>query len=576
MVYQTTYSSGQHKVYALNSDGTSVPGWPVSAPSHISGAYIPIAPAIGLDGTLFVVWRPSNYALDAELWAYNPDGSQKWQNPYLIGPGVIAGNLLVDVLGAVYVNNFGSGLHIVQPDGTQKQRIEYVDPYKTPVVAWDLNIYTAGGTTDPEGGFTSFNPDGTVRWHNSYGGTSNNPSWFSTPSIGPNGHIYVLRWFTQSPNATMLELDSLNGNIVNQIDCPNPGDNNSKPISISTNGTVVYPTSDHRLVGFPADLSSMTIDYNFGTYIFASSPIIDGDGKIYFSVFDGAQSSKIIALNPDGTELDVNTINSPYMMTTGSMGSTGRLYFGGQEGKLYSFAGPPPTGVQPTLPVAPGVPPGPRGFCYPYTPENCPGSVTKHLGIDYLNPPGDDVFSIGPGGQIKSFSTQISGYGAWGCIYEKVKGKLECVQEQSYGNGPILWVEYTLVSGNPIYIQYGHTADSSNQATQLGCNWVFQETYTINWILGAPVGSGVVVGKTTPYFWVADVRSNPTSICGSSNEHLHFGVFKPNHSCSGGTAWCSPPTTQMGYGPNLVTPTGEWIDSALLFDPAHPEYQIIE
>src|SRR5688572_1846057 len=57
------------RLYALNADGTVRAGWPFVRQGPPFGS-----PAIGPDGTIYATF-------DRELYALNPDGTQKWPTP---------------------------------------------------------------------------------------------------------------------------------------------------------------------------------------------------------------------------------------------------------------------------------------------------------------------------------------------------------------------------------------------------------------------------------------------------------------------------------------------------------------
>jgi hypothetical protein len=187
-----------------------------------------------------------------------------------------------------------------------------------------------------------------------------------------------------------------------------------------------------------------------------------------------------------------------------------------------------------------------------------PGTV--HDGTDYYSSLGNPIPSIGPGGVVYKYTeTNAASFGA---IYP---GKAHI---QSQGPGPAIWVRYTLATGAPVYVLYGHTAncpaapcwnDQSSGQCAAGISpcpsFIFNCSYIIDWHAGDSIGANTVVGYTAPYY-----------LYGVLQPHLHFGVFVPNKAGSGtckavpGTAYCGPPNTDWGYTPDLTFPNGSFID----------------
>ncbi len=139
------------------------------------------APAIARDGTIYVADR---YRY---LWALYPDGGLKWQFEAQDGFTTTAPAVASD--GTVYIVDDEDNFYCIRPDGTLHWSWTGPDNQDfqwTPAIAANGTIYL---TSTDEGvhNLFAFNPDGTVRW------STEASAWItSSPSIGPNGTIYVV------------------------------------------------------------------------------------------------------------------------------------------------------------------------------------------------------------------------------------------------------------------------------------------------------------------------------------------------------------------------------------------------
>jgi hypothetical protein len=156
----------------------------------------------------------------------------------------------------------------------------------------------------------------------------------------------------------------------------------------------------------------------------------------------------------------------------------------------------------------------------------------RHTGIDYTSALSATVVSVGTG-VIHSYTKTNAG--SFGSINPN-------------GNGPAIWVRYTLLTGAPIYILYGHTADSWSDTsyTDSHGNFHFSCSYQINWRSGDTVAVNTPIGKTAVFYNGGDPEP-----------HLHLGCFLPKQAPNG--SYYGPPSNGWGYGPINLT-TGDWID----------------
>ena len=90
-------------------------------------------------------------------------------------------------------------------------------------------------------------------------------------------------------------------------------------------------------------------------------------------------------------------------------------------------------------------------------------SRSPHNGTDYHSPLGNPIRTVGPGGIIHKYTKADAG--RFGSI-------------DPNGGGPAVWVTYTLLTGEPIYVLYGHTATTwDDKSTGSGSTFQFNATY---------------------------------------------------------------------------------------------------
>ena len=127
------------------------------------------SPAIGVDGTIYT---GSN---DDNLYAINPDGTQKWA--FTTNGTVNSSAIGLD--GTIYAGSDDYHLYAINPDGTQKWAFATNgEVNRSPAIGLDGTIY-AGSVNY----LYAINPDGTQKWA-FYGSVS-------SPTIGVDGTIYV-------------------------------------------------------------------------------------------------------------------------------------------------------------------------------------------------------------------------------------------------------------------------------------------------------------------------------------------------------------------------------------------------
>ena len=135
-----------------------------------------------------------------------------------------------------------------------------------------------------------------------------------------------------------------------------------------------------------------------------------------------------------------------------------------------------------------------------------------HTGIDYTAVLSTGIVSVGRGKVHSYTGASHEGFGA--------------LNPQK--NGSCIWIEYRLDSGEPIYVLFGHIANS----------WVDKYpslAYTLNLRAGDWVNSGQSIANVAPFY-----------NSGKIAQHLHLGVFKPKKKADG--SYYGLPSTGWGYG----------------------------
>lgn len=298
----TSEWSTDHQIIIFSG---GIPGslkWRFSTENYISSS-----PAIGADGTIYlVVWDGYERGY---LYAINPNGTLKWlyqDSSYLMSPTIGSD-------GTIYIGAL-KNLKAINPDGSLKWYYQTTgSSISSPAIGLDGIIYI-GSRMDSC--LYAINPDGTLKWRRQ---TSEN--YFLSPAIGSDGTIYVSSW-----SGYLYALNS-DGSIKwhNRI-----SDQNLSSPSIGSDGTIYLGSADHCLYAVNTD-STLKWHYQTGGSV-PSSPVIGLDSTIYF----GSNDNNLYALNPDGTfkwfyHTDGSVTFSP------ATSSDGTIYFGSYDNHLYAL-----------------------------------------------------------------------------------------------------------------------------------------------------------------------------------------------------------------------------------------------
>jgi outer membrane protein assembly factor BamB len=239
---------------------------------------IQACPAIGSDGTIYVVAAIPGNSMAVYLFAMNPDGMLKWQchlgHPDYgqdptpsIGPD-----------GTIYVSGAHSSyptvtyLVAIHPTGAPKWEVEGVEG--CPAIGIDGAVYIGG-----DEGLHVYNPDGSLRWIYELPYPAYNPAIGSDGTIYfgcGDGYVYAL-----DPDATLKWRYEV------QL---------SKEIAIGFDNTIYFGAYDSYLYALSSD---GTLKWRYYTGYYRLSPVLGCDGHVYtWSMVDG--EGRCVALGPDG------------------------------------------------------------------------------------------------------------------------------------------------------------------------------------------------------------------------------------------------------------------------------------
>ena len=265
------------------------------------------SPAIGYDGTIYV--GPG----DNNLYAINPDGSEKWIFPT---GGNISASPAIGIDGTIYIGSYDHNLYAINPDGEEKWIYPTGDTvYSSPAIGSDGTVYI--GSDD--GYLHAINPDdGEEVWRSPAGGVVR-----SSPAIGCDGTIYV-----GSSDHNLYAINSDDGS--EKWRYPTNDYIGSSP-AIGSDGTVYVGSHDGSLYAINSTDGSKKWRYITDNNI-QSSPAIGSDGTIYVR----SDNTALYAIDPDGSGkwgyATGHVLNSS---TSPAIGNDGTIYVGGLD--LYAI-----------------------------------------------------------------------------------------------------------------------------------------------------------------------------------------------------------------------------------------------
>lgn len=302
------FGSDDFSLYAFNPDGTQK--WSVATGSTIDSC----SPAIGSDGSVYV----GSY--DGSLYAYAAGGTLKWKHNF--GTNVTAGcSPAIGPDGTIYIRINDGYVHALSASTgaeTWKANVNTVNSsfYGNPVVATDGTVYQ--GSDENDHTLYAFTSTGVQKWK-----ASLDSGAYGAPAIDGSGNLYVV---------------TLTGGVYSFTSTGTPrwyvtsGGNISSSVALSADGgTLYYGGYDHVLYARNTANGSVKWTYTLGGEVRASSPAVDGNGVIYIGCYDYL----VYAINPNGSPN--RTYDTGNVVRSAPAIAGTRLYFGSNDHKLYAF-----------------------------------------------------------------------------------------------------------------------------------------------------------------------------------------------------------------------------------------------
>jgi outer membrane protein assembly factor BamB len=279
--------------------------------------------AIGADGTIYL----ANY----DLYAFNPDGSEKWDLTLAPGDGDTESSPAIGADGTIYVGSLDGNLYAVTDGGPGIVTEKWVFPTgdwvkSSPAIGADGTIYV--GSDD--GNLYAINSDGSQKWAFATAPSVVFPyinSVESSPAIGADGTtVYV-----GSNDGNLYAVNTADGS--KKWAFPVGADFYSSP-TIGADGTIYFSSWVKGYVYALTDKgTSVTQNWKSPLAASNSSPAIGADGTIYV----GSDDSSLHAINPNGTK-KWNFTTGGAVNSSAAIGGDGTIYFVSADGNLYALA----------------------------------------------------------------------------------------------------------------------------------------------------------------------------------------------------------------------------------------------
>jgi len=341
----TPWPMFRHNLKHTGKSPYSGPAAPQARWSFQAGSWVFSSPAIDEDGTVYIG------ANDTQLYAINPDGSEKW---HFMSSGAFYSSPAIGSDGTIYAGSYNGRLYAINPDGSEKWNFDTTDLIKSsPAIGDDGTIYI--GSSDSN--LYAVNPDGTKKWHFPTGNKI-----YASPAIEDDGTIYISSWdenlYAVFPNGG----EKWRFHLGSQPRC-SPAIGADGTIYAGSQGTTFYAinpdgtekwnfSAGGSVSASPAIDDDGTIYVAGGGRLYAihpddgtelwrftastdSSPAIDADGTIYVG-----SGQNLYAINPDGTrKWHYNTGDT--IQSSPAIGADGTIYVGSNDNKLHAIGAAP-------------------------------------------------------------------------------------------------------------------------------------------------------------------------------------------------------------------------------------------
>lgn len=305
--------------YDDNRHNTTFPNWKFN-----TGGAILSAPAIGTDGTVYVGSNSTRF------FAVNPDGTEKWRLN-LAGPSY---SPTLSSTGRIYVGTgaMGNRLLAIRDDSTFGN-ILWGFPTGGPVTTKPA-VGTVGASTgivyfgSDDGTFRAVNSSGILEWFFTPLGLPAQP-FRSSPAISPSGGTV----YFGSNNGNFYARNAGTGAIVWTPSVAGAGAYLSSPV-VGSDGTVFVGNDNGRIYAFDGPTGAVLWSFDTGAPV-RSSPALSSDGS---RIYIGSENDILFALNAsNGAEAWRFTGASGDIDSGIQVDASGHIYFGSDDDNVYAL-----------------------------------------------------------------------------------------------------------------------------------------------------------------------------------------------------------------------------------------------
>lgn len=285
-------------------------------------------PAVGQDGTIYYGTHRQSGTENGTFYAVNSNGSTRWS--FSFAGDDYESSPVIDALGNVYFGSNSGMFYSIRADtGSLNWQQQLGGIYGSPALD-SMGRVLIGNSN---GYLYAFDTTGHIAWHSWVGQSS-----FSSPAVAADGNIYMGSLNANSRLTAISPSGSLRWSRTTT------GMNGSP--AIGADGTVYIITADAALRAYSpsgtALWSYLSPTYNYSAAYFGS-PVVDGNGTIYYTACQQNWLGALIAIDPNGTLKYQTAITSGLLPAAPAIGPQGQIYLG-SGGEVICLV-PEPNGI---------------------------------------------------------------------------------------------------------------------------------------------------------------------------------------------------------------------------------------